>query len=56
LINQTVSAELAIAMDTSFIPKAGKATYRTDFLPGKKQRQVGFSFQCSPYCRKPGKE
>ena len=27
LINQTVSAELAIAMDPSFIPKAGKATY-----------------------------
>lgn len=27
LINQTVSAELAIAMDPSFIPKAGQATY-----------------------------
>ena len=27
LINQTVSAELGIAMDPSFIPKAGKATY-----------------------------
>jgi len=27
LINKTVSAELAIAMDPSFIPKAGKATY-----------------------------
>ena len=27
LINQTVSAELVIAMDPSFIPKAGKETY-----------------------------
>ena len=27
LIDQTVSTELAIAMDPSFIPKAGKSTY-----------------------------